>query len=86
MTRSRLHTPIESASSNTHGGDKSRYVVVADLLRSGQTTPELESEYEALRAEHDAINVSKAKGRFNSVFDLPIARSMWEADGRDSAR
>lgn len=66
---------------NTH---KSRYAVVADLLRSGHVTPELEAEYVILAADHRA-NIPKA-APCKSIFDLPVARRMWESDAREVGR
>jgi hypothetical protein len=63
---------------------KSRYAVVADLLRSGHVTPELEAEYGLLDAERRA-NTPKLMP-CKSIFDLPVARRMWESDAREMER
>lgn len=61
---------------------KKRFNEVADLLRTGQGTPELEVEYERLAALQPRGQVVK----YGSVYDLPIARQMWEADMREVER
>jgi Fe2+ or Zn2+ uptake regulation protein len=54
---------------------------LADLLRTGQGTPTMEAEYAQLETEHRAIQ--KPSPIYRSIYDLPIAKRMWEADTRE---
>jgi hypothetical protein len=67
----------------TNKKTKSRYAVVADLLRTGHSTPELVAEYETLDAQQRAN--ARPQGGSN-WWDSPVAARMWKRDGRDIER
>lgn len=48
---------------------------LADLLRTGRGTSAMEAEYEALENKRERKPKSIA-----TIYDLPIAKRMWEAD------
>jgi hypothetical protein len=63
---------------------KSRYAVVADLLRTGHSTPELEAEYIQLDTARRATDKPVSNG--TNWWDSPVAARMWGADRRDVER
>lgn len=61
--------------------DRKRHNEVADLLRTGHATPELEAEYEKLEAAKPRTS-STAK----HLWDLPVFERCWKGDAREVER
>lgn len=63
-----------------------RLDLLGHLLRTGQATPEETAEYERLDTQEAEQQAAKQATRepIKSIWDLPIARKLWEADMRDT--
>jgi len=61
-----------------------RYKEVADLLRTGHSSPELEAEYEQLKREHNSR--PRQSHPVKSIWDLDVTRCCWEGDAREIER
>ncbi len=67
---------------------RSEISILAAKLR-GKTAPsEEKARYEELEAQESASRAERCKGgpAPRTIWDLPIARRMWEADARDIGR
>jgi hypothetical protein len=63
-----------------------RYKQVADLLRTGESTPELEAEYLILESEYrETLKRNPAK-QPASLWDLDVTRRCWQGDAREVER
>lgn len=61
--------------------NKQRHKEVADLLRTGHVTPELEAEYEELEAQKP-----RSTSVHRHLWDLPVFERCWKGDVREVER
>jgi len=55
-------------------------------VRSGTITPQEETELQALEQKESAALALNPVQIYKSIWDLPIAKGMWQADMRDMRR